>query len=130
MANNTTNNMSDHFRQEILFAQRHTYFHIILSFEIILALVGNSLFLLSFLKAKDCVSNMYLIMRGLSIVDIGAALSLILILIRDLLVKEYSVQYELCRYQLYFHNSFFLNNILHLLLMGIDRYIAITWPYR
>ncbi len=131
MATNTSHNEpSSYFSKEISFTQRQTYFYVILSFEILIGLSGNSLFLLSFKKAKHCTSNMYVIMRGLSVVDIGSCLSFALMPIQELLVKEYRAQYELCRYQMLLSNAFFLNNILHIHLLGIDRYIAITRPHR
>ena len=131
MATNTSNNETSHnFSKEILLTQKETYFYAILSFESALGLSGNVLFLLSFIKAKNCASNMYLIMRGLSLVDIAYCLSLPVVPIQELLVKEYWVQYELCRYQLILQNASFLNNILHILLLGIDRYVAITRPHR
>ncbi len=131
MVTNTSNNeTTNYFGEEILLTQKQTYFYAILSFESALGLSGNILFLLSFIKAKNCASNMYVIMRGLSVVDIGYCLSLPLVPIQELLVKEYRAQYELCRYQLILQNACFLNNILHILLLGIDRYVAITRPHR
>ncbi len=131
MANSTGNNeSSDYVGHEILLAQRHSYFYIILCFEIILGFSGNTLFLLSFIKAKNCTSNMYEIMKSLSVVDIGSSLSFILYPIQELLVKDYRIQYELCRFHIYFQNTFSLNNVLHIFLMGIDRYAAISMPHR
>ncbi len=129
MANNSSD--KQYFRNDILFAHRHTSFYIIVSFENILGLVGNTFFLLSFIKAKNCTSNMYLIMKSLSVVDlVSSSFSFIQTLIQELVVKNSRVQYELCRYHAFFKTTFLLNNILHLLLMGIDRYIAIAIPHR
>ncbi len=128
MANNSSD--KEYFRNDILFAQRHTSFYIIVSFENILGLVGNTFFLLSFIKAKNCTSNMYLIMKSLSVVDLVSSFEFILTLTQELVVKNPRIQYELCRYHTFFKMTFFLNNILHLLLMGIDRYAAIAIPHR
>ena len=128
MATNISNN--EYFRNETLFAHRHISFYILLSFENIFSLVANSLFLLSFIKAKNCTSNMYVIMRSLSVVDLVSAFGFIITLIHDLLVKEYKIQHELCRYPVVLKATLFLSNIFHLLLMGIDRYTAIATPHR
>ncbi len=128
MAANTSNN--EHFRHEVLLAHRHTSFYIILSFENILGLVGNTFFLLSFMNAKKCTSNMYLIMKSLSVVDLVSSFSFIQTLIQELVVKNSRVQYELCRYHTFFRTTFFLNNILHITLMAIDRHTAIAIPHR
>ncbi len=131
MATNTSDiQPSPYFQEEMLLIQRQIYFYVILSFETALGLSGNFLFLLSFIKAKNCASNMYVIMRGLAVVDIGSCLSYALMPIQELLVKDYPVQYELCRYQMFLSNVWFLNNMLHIHLLGIDRYIAITRPHR
>ena len=73
---------------------------------------------------------MYETMKSLSVVDIGSSLSFILYPIQELRVKDYRIQYELCRFHIYFQNTFFLNNVLHIFLMGIDRYAAISTPHR
>ncbi len=126
----TNSSKNDYFRHDILFAHRHTSFYIILSFENIIGLVGNSLFLLSFIKAKNCTSNMYAIMKSLSVIDLLSSFSFIINPIQEIFVKDYTIQHEVCRYHSYLKLFSFLNNILHLLLLGIDRYVAISRPHR
>ena len=129
MANISSDTFPEDPDLEQLFHQKHSVFYILLSVEVLAGFLLNSLFLLSFIKAKECTSNMYIITQSLSIVDILASLNASVQCI-FLLIPKAEIQAELCRYYLLFSFSLLLCNSMHLLVMCADRFVAIQWPHR
>ncbi len=111
--------------------ERFTAFYIIITIEALIGFIGNSLFLISFIKARNTNSNMYIIMQSLAVVDILSSISFGSNAVRDSLIPDYETQNELCRFLIVFFGSIslFCNN-LHLLVMAVDRLVAIDLPHR
>ena len=112
-----------------LLLEKETPVYVILSIENLAAIIGNTFLLLSFIKATGCRSNMYIIIQSLGVVDILAALSASVHFVL-LIIDEITTQVEVCRYGIICHTSLALCNSFHLLLMCIDRYVAIAFPHR
>ncbi len=131
MSNSNEANLTDHFNSDKLFTRKQYYFYIISSLEIFIALIGNTLFLVVMIKYKTALSsNMYVIMSSLSVVDIVGAVALSGHAIRDFLIHDYRTQYNFCRYMAFLISSSSAGNMYHLLLMSIDRYVAVALPLR
>ncbi len=104
-------------------------FYAILSIEIVAAVVSNSLFLLSFIKATECSGNMYMTLQSISVVDIFASLSAMTHCLISY-IDDFTILVEVCRYFLICNVALLMCNSFHILLMAIDRHIAISKPHR
>ncbi len=113
-----------------LFKKKSLEFYVVLIFEVLMGLIGNSLFLLTVARIKTGLSNMYIIMSSLSMTDIVAGLAFSEIVIRDFVITNYGVQYETCKWGLFFSVSAISSNAWHVILMSADRYVAVAHPHR
>ena len=129
MENISEVNISGNFSSEKK-VEKFTAFYIIITIEAMTGLLGNSLFLISFIKARNTKPNMYIIMQSLAVVDILLSLSIGSHFVRDLLIPDYKTQNELCRFLVFFGSIGLVCNSLHLLLMAVDRLVAIYLPHR
>ena len=114
---------------EELFAARSPAFYVVWSLEAAAGLVLNSLFLISLLKANDCQSNTYCFMGSLAVVDLlncCAATTYPMLLI----ATTFHIQDRMCFYGSMIGSSCVMCNALHVLWMGLDRYIAIIFPHK
>ena len=131
MSNMTTSNFSQYLaNSEKLFVKRFTAYYVIVTIEALLGIGGNGLFLLSLFKIKNATSNMYVTMSSLAVADFLSSIRYSSEVIRDLLIKSNTVQYELCRVQFLISSSWLSVNTLHLLLMSVDRYLCVAAPHR
>ncbi len=103
-----------------LFIKKSTAFYIILVCEVMLALLGNTLFLFIIIKMKSVSSHMYIMMSSLSLADIVAALAFAETFIRDFFIKDYSIQYETCRIATFFSSTSMISNAVHIALTARD----------
>ena len=126
--NDTVENTTNIF--ETLFIKKSFAAYVILTVAVLLGLVGNSLFLITLFRLKTGLSNMYIIMSSLSITDIVGGLAFSETLIRDFFIKSYVVQYETCKWGLFFSVCALSSNAWHVLLIATDRYTAITHAHR
>ena len=113
-----------------LFIKKSPAFYIILVCEVMLALVGNTLFLLIIIRMKSVSSHMYIMMASLSLADIVAALAFAETFIRDLFIKDYRIQYETCRIATFFSSTSMISNAVHIALIAADRYLAVTYAHK
>ena len=98
--------------------------------EVLAGLVGNSLFLLSIRKARNCKANTFTLMASLSAVDILTSLTLGVGFLREFLLTNFASQEMMCQYGLFISASCISCNALHILCMAVDRYAAIAFPHR
>ncbi len=127
-----TTSMSEILVPEIPALERHIVFRIILSVEGCAAFILNVLFLLSYLRIKNNVSNMYIIMSSLSVADILAGVLYSTNFVDAVLAgyDNIEVKYQICQFRFFLGVLSLHCNVLHLLLMATDRLIAISLPYR
>ncbi len=131
MSNITGGNFSQYLaNSEKLLFKRFTAYYVIVIIEASIGIAGNGLFLLSLVKIKNANSNMYVLMSSLAVADFISSIRFGTEVIRDLLIKNYQVQYELCRYQFLISVACLNVNALHLVLMSVDRYISVATPVR
>ena len=130
MENISRVNISGNFISEEIVLKKFPAFYIIITIEAVVSLFGNSLFLLSFIKAENTRSNMYIIMQSLAVVDILTSLSIGSHPVRDLLIPSYATQDKLCIFLTFCGSVGLVCNSFHLFWMALDRWVAIDLPHR
>ncbi len=120
---------ADLVNPETSFSKKHALFDFFLTIEVFASLSGNLLFMISYFKLKQGTSNMYIVMWSLSLVDFVTGLVTGTSLVRHFSFS-YETEFEICRYQTLLLRACFIVNIYHLFIMAVDRYIALTMPFR
>ncbi|XP_008052575.2 olfactory receptor 4B1 [Carlito syrichta] len=90
--------------------------------------VGNGLIILTVSISKNLHSPMYVFLSYLSLVEISYSSTVVPKFITDLLVKVKTISLEGCLAQIFFFHFFGVAEILLLVAMAYDRYVAICKP--
>ncbi|XP_006865170.1 PREDICTED: olfactory receptor 4B1-like [Chrysochloris asiatica] len=91
-------------------------------------LVGNGLIVLTVSVSKSLHSPMYFFLSYLSLVEISYSSTVVPKFITDLLTKIKTISMEGCLAQIFFFHFFGVTEILLLVMMAYDRYVAICKP--
>ena len=109
---------------------RPLYRYLLRGIQTALGFYGNLIFLLAMSRMRKLYSNMHIMMISLALVDICGSATFICGLIWEFLVKNWKIQNKLCITTSFLSREILILNILHLCLMALERWTAVTFPHR
>ena len=104
--------------------------YIVRGTQMVLGLYGNLIFLLAMAKMRKLYSNMHIIMISLALVDFFGSTTFLFGLTWEFLIKHWQIKNKICITASFMSRETLILNILHLCLMAIDRWTAVTFPHR
>lgn len=103
-------------------------FFVIFSIFYLITMLGNSLILLTVMSTPQLHSPMYFLLSNLSLIDICLSSFATPKMIMDFFVQRKTISFEGCISQIFFLHLFTGTEIVLLISMSFDRYIAICKP--
>ncbi len=110
--------------------RKSTTIYVLGGIQVSAGLILNCLYLLARVKARGCKANTYAILNSLALCDIGSALTFGIYAVSELCVHSFKILDEICKYTTLISLSFFVCNLLHILWLSGDRWVAIAFPHR
>eukprot|EP00069_Balaena_mysticetus_P005414 bmy_18097T0 len=104
------------------------FFFVMFSFFYLMTMLGNCLILLTVLPTPHLHSPMYFLLRNLSLIDMCLSSFTTPKMIMDFLAQHKTISFEGCISQIFFLHLFTGTEIVLLISMSFDRYIAICKP--
>ncbi|XP_040325336.1 olfactory receptor 4K2-like [Herpailurus yagouaroundi] len=105
-------------------------FFIVFSLFYVATMVGNSLIVITVIADSHLHSPMYFLLTNLSIIDMSLASFTTPKMIADYLTGHKTISFDGCITQIFFLHLFTGTEIILLMAMSLDRYIAICKPLR
>ncbi|XP_004781807.1 olfactory receptor 4K2-like [Mustela nigripes] len=105
-----------------------TFFFVIFSVFYLITMLGNSLILLTVLSTPHLHSPMYFLLSNLSFIDMCLSSFATPKMIMDFFAERKTISFEGCISQIFFLHLFTGTEIVLLISMSFDRYIAICKP--
>uniref|UniRef100_A0A3B4C2V0 Olfactory receptor n=1 Tax=Pygocentrus nattereri TaxID=42514 RepID=A0A3B4C2V0_PYGNA len=96
----------------------------------VIIIMGNSIFIVLFVTETSLHKPMYIIMLNLAVSDVGFCTVALPKLISRYWFNNGSISFQLCLMQRQFIHYFGTLNSLNMMIMAIDRYLAICLPLR
>ncbi|XP_014921850.1 olfactory receptor 4K2 [Lynx canadensis] len=106
------------------------FFFIVFSLFYVATMVGNSLIVITVIADSHLHSPMYFLLTNLSIIDMSLASFTTPKMIADYLTGHKTISFDGCITQIFFLHLFTGTEIILLMAMSLDRYIAICKPLR
>ncbi|KAM6202588.1 olfactory receptor 4K2-like [Rhynchocyon petersi] len=106
------------------------FFFIVFSLFYVVTMVGNSLIVITVIADSNLHSPMYFLLTNLSIIDMSLASFATPKMITDYLTGLKTISFDGCITQIFFLHLFTGTEIILLMAMSFDRYIAICKPLR
>ncbi|XP_055990202.1 olfactory receptor 4K2 [Sorex fumeus] len=106
------------------------FFFIVFSLFYVATMVGNSLIVMTVIADSHLQSPMYFLLTNLSIIDMSLASFATPKMIIDYLTGHRTISFDGCIIQIFFLHLFTGTEIILLMAMSFDRYIAICKPLR
>ncbi|XP_058596775.1 olfactory receptor 4K2 [Neofelis nebulosa] len=106
------------------------FFFIVFSLFYVATMVGNSLIVITVIADSHLHSPMYFLLTNLSIIDMSLASFTTPKMIADYLNGHKTISFDGCITQIFFLHLFTGTEIILLMAMSLDRYIAICKPLR
>ncbi|XP_062062590.1 olfactory receptor 4K2 [Lepus europaeus] len=104
------------------------FFFTVFSLLYVATMVGNSLIVITVIGDSHLHSPMYFLLTNLSIIDMSLASFAIPKMIMDYLISNKTISFDGCITQIFFLHLFTGTEIILLMAMSFDRYIAICKP--
>ncbi|XP_037357693.1 olfactory receptor 4K2-like [Talpa occidentalis] len=104
------------------------FFFVVFSIFYLITMLGNSLILLTVLSTSHLHSPMYFLLSNLSLIDMCLSSFATPKMILDFFVQRKTISFEGCISQIFFLHLFTGTEIVLLISMSFDRYIAICKP--
>ncbi|XP_007091480.1 olfactory receptor 4K2 [Panthera tigris] len=104
------------------------FFFIVFSLFYVATMVGNSLIVITVIADSHLQSPMYFLLTNLSIIDMSLASFTTPKMIADYLTGHKTISFDGCITQIFFLHLFTGTEIILLMAMSLDRYIAICKP--
>ncbi len=108
---------------------RPLYIYLIRGFQTALAFFGNLIFLLAMSRMRKLYSNMHIIMISLALVDFLGSATFFLRQTWEFLIKDWQIVNKMCIATGFISRETLILNILHLCLMALERWTAVTFPH-
>ncbi|XP_006883320.1 PREDICTED: olfactory receptor 4K2-like [Elephantulus edwardii] len=105
-----------------------TFFFIVFSLFYVVTMVGNSLIVITVIVDCHLHSPMYFLLTNLSLIDMSLASFATPKMITDYLTGHKTISYDGCITQIFFLHLFTGTEIILLMAMSFDRYLAICKP--
>ena len=109
---------------------RPLYIYLIRGFQTVLAFYGNLIFLLAMTRMRKLYSNMHVMMISLALVDFIGSATFFLSLTWEFLIKDWQIINKMCITTSFISRETLILNIIHLCLMAMERWTAVTFPHR
>lgn len=106
------------------------FFFMVFSLFYVATMVGNSLIVITVIADSHLHSPMYFLLTNLSIIDMSLASFATPKMITDYLTGHKTISFDGCITQIFFLHLFTGTEIILLMAMSLDRYIAICKPLR
>ncbi|XP_029807927.1 olfactory receptor 4K2 [Suricata suricatta] len=106
------------------------FFFMVFSLFYVATMVGNSLIVITVIADSRLHSPMYFLLTNLSIIDMSLASFATPKMITDYLTGHKTISFDGCITQIFFLHLFTGTEIILLMAMSLDRYIAICKPLR
>lgn len=106
------------------------FFFVVFSLFYVATMVGNSLIVITVMADSHLHSPMYVLLTNLSIIDMSLASFATPKMITDYLTGHKTISFDGCITQIFFLHLFTGTEIILLMAMSFDRYIAICKPLR
>ncbi|XP_004698909.1 olfactory receptor 4K2 [Echinops telfairi] len=106
------------------------FFFVVFSLFYVVTMVGNSLIVITVIADSHLHSPMYFLLTNLSIIDMSLASFATPKMITDYLTGHNIISFDGCITQIFFLHLFTGTEIILLMAMSFDRYIAICKPLR
>ncbi|XP_006877216.1 PREDICTED: olfactory receptor 4K2-like [Chrysochloris asiatica] len=106
------------------------FFFMVFSLFYVVTMVGNSLIVITVVVDSHLHSPMYFLLANLSVIDMSLASFATPKMITDYLTGHKTISFDGCITQIFFLHLFTGTEIISLMAMSFDRYIAICKPLR
>lgn len=106
------------------------FFFVVFSVFYVATMVGNSLIIITVIADSHLHSPMYFLLANLSVIDMSLASFATPKMITDYLTGHRNISFDGCITQIFFLHLFTGTEIILLMAMSFDRYIAICKPLR